>query len=32
MCNAPQTLNRFQHNYVTELNFLNKTLKCSSLY
>lgn len=32
MCNALQTVNRFQHNYVTELNVLNKTLKYSNLY
>jgi len=31
MCNAQQTVNCLQHNYVTELNFLNKTLKYSSL-
>ena len=32
MCNVPQRVNRFQDNYVTELNVLNKTLKYSSLY
>lgn len=31
MCNAPQTVNRVQHNFVTELNLLHKTLKYNSL-